>query len=679
MQNQNPLLSPNDLAPFSQIKPEHIEAAITETLAHSKSTIESLLESNQNFTWQNLMQPMEELSNLLDKRWSPVSHMNAVVNSKELRTAYDACLPKLSEYGTWMGQNRKLYDAVAHIVEHSKDELDPIQLKILNDELRDFKLAGVSLPPEKQKRYGEIQKRKSELSSKFEQNLLDATMAWTEHFENAEQLSGIPESSLGLLKQNAEQAGKKGFLVNLEFPCYFAVMTYCDNRDLRYRLYRAYSTRASELFNEGEFDNTEIMNELITLRHELAELLDFSSYAELSLASKMAETPQQIFDFLQDLATRSKQQAEQDIAELKAFAEDQLNMTDLQSWDLLYISEKLKQQKYAISDELLRPNIPTDQVLKGLFAITEKLFAVSVEESKASFDSWHKDVRLFEVKSDGKTIARFYLDLYARAHKRGGAWMADYCSRFRQSTGELQQPVAYLTCNFNPPIGDKPALLTHDEVVTLFHEFGHGLHHMLTEVEYLSVSGINGVEWDAVELPSQFMENFCYEKAGLDLISGHFETGEVLPDDLREKLQAAKNFQSAMFMLRQIEFALFDFSIHNGFIPSKEKSIQHILDDVRKKYSVVIPPEWNRFQHTFSHIFAGGYSAGYYSYKWAEVLSADAFSLFEETEVLDPESGKLFKEHILQKGGSQPAMELFKNFRGREPDVSALLRHSGIQ
>lgn len=677
----NPLLANYDLAPFSKIKPEHIKPAIENTLSEHKSAIEELLASQSDPSWESLMQPLEQFSNTLDKRWSPISHMNAVVNSDELRKAYDSCLPLLSDFGTWLGQNEALYQAVQSIYDRRDQlNLDSTQIKILKDELRDFKLSGVSLSPEKKKRHGEIQKRLSELSSKYQQNILDATMSWSKHFESEKGLEGLPESALGLARQNAKAENKDGYLLNLEFPCYYAVMSYADDQNLRQEVYRAYSTRASELSDDGRYNNAPLMEEILTLRQELAQLLDFKHYGELSLATKMAESPQQVVGFLNDLAAQSKPQAEKELRELQEFAQQRLGIDSINAWDVMYAGEKLKEHRYAISQEQLRPYFPVDTVLKGMFSITETLFSVTIKESEEAFDSWHPHARLFEVyDQDDERIARFCIDLFARAHKRGGAWMADYCSRFRMDDGRLQKPVAFLTCNFNPPVDDKPALLTHDEVVTLFHEFGHGLHHMLTKIEYLSASGIHGVEWDAVELPSQFMENFCFEHEGLDLISGHYESGEKLPQDLRQKLQKAKNFQSAMMMVRQLEFSLFDFRIHSELETYNADMIQATLDDVRQQVAVVTPPEWNRFQNSFSHIFAGGYSAGYYSYKWAEVLSADAFSKFEADGIFSAKTGKAFKQNILEKGGSAPAMELFKQFRGREPEVEPLLRHSGIQ
>ncbi|NVK89353.1 MAG: M3 family metallopeptidase [Gammaproteobacteria bacterium] len=675
----NPLLTDYDLPPFDEIEPEQIQPAVQQTLQQSRSEIEALLSDLDDVTWENLMLPLETLGNMLDKRWSPISHMNAVTNSKPLRAAYDSCLPLLSEYSTWLGQNQTLYEKIQTLFQRREElQLDETQVKILTDEIRGFDLAGVSLPPEKKQRYGEIQARLSELSSKYEQNILDATMAWQKQVTDPEQLAGLPESALALLEQNAKQQDLDGALINLEFPCYYAVMSHAQNRALREEVYRAYTTRASELTDEGQFDNAPVMQEIIQLRRELANLLDFNSYSELSLATKMADTPQQVIAFLQDLAARSKPQAQQELAELADFAADTLAIETLEPWDIAFASERLREQKFSVSDEELRPYFPVNTVLKGLFSITQQLFDVTIVEITDDFNRWHQDARLFELQSNsGERIARFYFDLYARQNKRGGAWMADYCSRFKQADGALQKPVAFLTCNFNPPVGDKPALLTHDEVVTLFHEFGHGLHHMLTQVDYLSVSGINGVEWDAVELPSQFLENFCYQEAGLAQLSGHYLSGDPLPDNLREKLIAARNFQSAMMMVRQLEFSLFDFHLHSQ-TPDQPINIKEVLDRVRAEVAVVIPPSWNRFENSFSHIFAGGYSAGYYSYKWAEVLSADAFSRFEEEGIFNPAIGRAFKQAILERGGSKPAMELFTEFRGREPQVEPLLRHSGI-
>lgn len=678
---QNPLLTDFDLPPFSSIKPEHIKPAIEQRIADCKAAIEHAV-SQPEPTWQNLVLALDEVDDKLSKSWSPVSHMNSVLSSDELRDAYESCLPMLTEYGTWVGQHKGLYQAYKKLSESPEyASLNQAQQKVIENALRDFTLSGIDLPEDKQKRYGEIQTRKSEISSKFSNNVLDATNAWQKIITDEKALSGLPDSAKAAAKQMAEAKGEQGWLFTLDFPSYLPVMTYADNQELRKEMYMAFSTRASDQGpNAGEFDNTEIMNELLALRHELANLLGYDDYASLSLATKMAENNEQVIDFLTELADKSHHQALQDINELKEFAQQQYQVDELNPWDNAYYSEKLKQQKYAISDEELRPYFPEDTVLKGLFTTVNKVFGVTVSErEKGSVDVYHKDVRFFDIHDkDNQYRGSFYLDLYAREKKRGGAWMDDCQGRFRLTSGELQYPIAYLTCNFNQPIGDQPALFTHDEVITLFHEFGHGIHHMLTQVEEAAVSGINGVAWDAVELPSQFLENWCWEQDALSFISGHYETGEPLPKDMLDKMLAAKNFQSAMQMVRQLEFSLFDFRIHAEFTPEKGGRIQEILDDVRAKVAVITPPKTNRFQHSFSHIFAGGYAAGYYSYKWAEVLSADAFSKFEQEGIFNPATGQAFLNNILEKGGSAEPMELFKAFMGREPQIDALLRHSGI-
>ena len=675
----NPLLQSSELPPFSKINPEYVQPAVETIIKENEQAIESLLAKATRFSWQSLQEPMDDLGDRLNQAWSPVGHMNAVVNSDELRDAYNACLPILSEYSTRIGQNQALYEAYRKIAESDDfEQLDKAQQKVINDNLRDFKLAGVALPEDKKARYGDIQKALSELTSKFSDNVLDATMAWSKLITDEDELKGLPESALAGARQLAEAKGHdQGWMLNLDFPSFFPVMTYCDNRELREEVYTAFCTRASDQGpNAGEFDNSENINNILKLRHELAQLLDFDNYAEYSLATKMAETPDQVVAFLEDLSVRSKPQAEKELAELKAFAKEEYGADDLQAWDIGYYGEKLRQNRYAISQEELRPWFPAEKSIDGMFAVVGKLFGITFE-TVTDVDVWHKDVRFYNIKRDGVVIGRFYLDLYAREHKRGGAWM-DECRVRRRAPGQenVQLPVAYLTCNFTPPVGDKPALLTHDEVVTLFHEFGHGLHHMLTKVDYSPVSGINGVAWDAVELPSQFMENWCWEEEGLALISGHHETGEPLPREMLDKLLAAKNFQSAMMMVRQLEFSLFDFKLHKNY--AEGKAVEEVLSEVREQVSVVIPPAFNRFQHSFSHIFAGGYAAGYYSYKWAEVLSADAFSRFEEEGIFNRATGESFLNEILEKGGSAEPMELFVNFRGRKPEIDALLRHSGI-
>ncbi|MBQ4799486.1 oligopeptidase A [Pseudoalteromonas sp. MMG006] len=675
----NPLIGLEGLPPFSKIKPEYVVPALKHGIEQSRKAIDDVL-AKGSYTWDDLVLPLEEADDKLSRMFSPVSHLNSVMNNDELRQAYEQCLPLISEYSTFVGQHQGLYEAYNAL--YNSDEfktLTTAQQKTITNALRDFKLSGIALGDDDQKRYGEISVRLSELASKFGNNVMDATLAWQKHITDESQLAGLPESALALASETAKSKDLDGWVFTLDFPSYLPVMTYADDRELRRETYTAFCTRASDQGpNAGEYDNSAIMSEELALRHELAQLLGFSSYAEKSLATKMAESPEQVFSFLEDLAAKSKPQAEQEVAELKAYAEQKHGISELQAWDFGYYSEKLKQEKYAISDEVLRPYFPANKVLSGLFETVNRLFGITVKEVN-DFDSYHCDVRFFEIYDSSNTLrGRFYLDLYARDRKRGGAWMDDCMGRKVRANGELQTPVAYLVCNFNKAVGDKPALFTHDEVTTLFHEFGHGIHHMLTQVDAAPVAGINGVAWDAVELPSQFLENWCYDEEALSFISGHYETGEPLPKELLDKLLAAKNYNSGMQMLRQIEFSLFDFKIHNDYKAGEQCQIQAVLDDVRSRTSVVKPPEFNRFQHGFSHIFAGGYSAGYYSYKWAEVLSADAFSKFEEEGIFNAETGQAFMQNILEKGGSEEPMELFKKFRGREPSVDALLRHSGI-
>lgn len=676
----NPLLNFTDLPPFSQIKPEHVKPAVEKAIADCRAKIEQVLAGNTEPTWDNLVAPIEEVDDHLSRIWSPVSHMNSVMNSDELRDAYESCLPLLSEYGTWVGQHKGLFEAYK-AMKASEDfaSLTQAQKKTITDSLRDFELSGIGLPADEQHRYGEISKRMSELGSKFSNNVLDATMGWTKHIEDEEQLAGMPESALAAAKAAAEAKELDGYLLTLDIPSYLPVMTYCDNQELRKELYEAYVTRASDRGPKaGEWDNTEIINEQLKLRFEIARMLGFSTYSEKSLATKMAESPSQVLGFLNDLASKAKPQGEREVEELRQFAKSEFGVDELNLWDIAYYSEKQKQHLFQISDEELRPYFPEAKAVSGLFEVLNRVFGMTVKE-REGVDTWHESVRFFDIfDADDQLRGSFYLDLYAREHKRGGAWMDECRVRRINEQGELQTPVAYLTCNFNRPVGDKPALFTHDEVVTLFHEFGHGIHHMLTQVETGAVSGINGVPWDAVELPSQFLENWCWEEEALAFISGHFETGEPLPKEMLEKMLAAKNFQSAMFILRQLEFGLFDFTLHTQFDPDIGPRVLETLADVKSKVAVLPSLEWNRFSHSFSHIFAGGYSAGYYSYLWAEVLSADAFSRFEEEGIFNTETGKSFLNNILEMGGSEEPMELFKRFRGREPQIDALLRHAGI-
>ncbi|MBD3738449.1 MAG: oligopeptidase A [Pseudomonas balearica] len=677
MSANNPLLQDFDLPPYSEIRPEHVEPAIDSILGDNRVAIEELLSRPaERLDWQTLVVGLDEMNARLGRAWSPVSHLNAVCNSPELRSAYEACLPKLSAYYTELGQNRALFEAYKALAEGpAAAGFEVAQKTILEHSLRDFRLSGIDLPPVEQQRFGAIQMKLAELGSRFSNQLLDATQAWTRHLTDEAALAGLPDSAKGQMKQAAEAKGLDGWLITLEFPSYYAVMTYADDRALRQEVYTAYSTRASDQGpNAGQFDNGPVMEEILDLRQELAKLLGYASYAELSLATKMAESPEQVLGFLRDLAVRSKPFAEKDLAELRAFAAEQ-GLDDLKSWDTGYYAEKLRQSRYSLNQEELRAYFPIDKVLAGLFAVVQRLYGIEIVELE-DFDAWHPEVRLFEIREHGEHVGRFFFDLYARANKRGGAWMDGARDKRRDAEGRLISPVANLVCNFTPPVGERPALLTHDEVTTLFHEFGHGLHHLLTRVEHAGASGINGVAWDAVELPSQFMENWCWEPEGLALISGHYQTGEPLPQEKLERMLAAKNFQSGMMMVRQLEFSLFDFELHATH--GDGRSVLEVLEAIRDEVSVLRPPRENRFPNSFAHIFSGGYAAGYYSYKWAEVLSSDAFSRFEEEGVFNAETGRAFREAILARGGSQEPMVLFVDFRGREPSIDALLRHLGL-
>ncbi|WP_280549784.1 oligopeptidase A [Halomonas sp. 11-S5] len=679
--SRNPLLDPHELPPFDAIRPDHVVPAIEALLAENRTAIEELVARAETAApgWDSLAAPLEALNDRLARAWSPVSHLNGTMNNPELREAYQACLGRLSDYSTWIGQHEGLFQAWQALRNGPAWEtLDEGQRRTVENALRDFRLAGVDLPAEKKQRYGEIKSRLSELSNTFSNQLLDATQAWHLDLADETRLAGLPESALASLRANAEAKGLAGYRITLDFPSFFPVMTYAEDRELRREIYTAFVTRASDQGpNAGEYDNAPVMEEILALRYELAELLGFSDYADYSLSTKMAESPDQVVTFLEDLAARAVPQAQEEYAELAAYARDELGMEVLAPWDVGFASEKLREARHAISDEQLRPYFPAPQVVDGLFRVVERLYGVTFAED-ATAPHYHPDVRYFRILEHGAPIAGFYLDLYAREGKRGGAWM-DECRVRRLEGDAVQLPVAYLTCNFTRPVGDAPALLTHDEVTTLFHEFGHGLHHMLTRQTVADISGINGVAWDAVELPSQFMENFCWEREGLDLIAGHVETGEPLPEALFERLLAAKNFQSAMGMVRQLEFSLFDFRLHRELAAPRAADIQALLEAVRDAVAVVPRADFNRFQNGFGHVFAGGYAAGYYSYKWAEVLSADAWSAFEEAGIFDPETGRRFRTEILERGGSRDAAELFRAFRGREPSVEPLLRHSGIR
>lgn len=673
----NPLLENQTLPAFSRIQPEHIEPAIDAQLARCRAEIARLTQSVEVPTWESVIEPLEECDDDLGRVWSPVGHLNGVLNSEALRAAYNACLPKISDYGTEVGQNEALFRAYRAVA--AQEHLDSVQRKLLENALRDFHLSGVDLPAEKKERYRAISQELSRLTSTYSENVLDATNAWSLLIEDESRLAGLPESARALARQSAREQDKDGWLFSLHMPSYLPVMTYAEDRELRYAMYEAYGTRASDQGpHAGRWDNSDIMEQILALRHELAQLLGFANYAERSLATKMARTPDQVLDFLNDLAERSLPQARRELAELEAFAREHHGIERLEPWDIAFYAEKLRVHRYQISQEELRPYFPLPRVLAGLFEVVRRLFGIRIQEV-SDFETYHPDARFFAIRDDatGVLLGQFYLDPYARANKRGGAWM-DVCANRLRTSRRDQLPVAYLVCNFTPPVDGKPSLLTHDEVVTLFHEFGHGLHHLLTQVDYPAVGGINGVPWDAVELPSQFMENWCWERDSLDLFARHWESGEPLPEQLYERMIAAKNFQSAMQMVRQLEFSLFDFRLHHEYDPARGGRIYEILESVRERVAVVRPPAFHRFAHSFSHIFAGGYAAGYYSYKWAEVLSADAFSLFEERGIFDAETGRAFRRQILEKGGSEDAMVLYVNFRGREPSIDALLRHSGI-
>ncbi len=667
-----------NLPAFSSIHPSTIQPLIEQQIEKNKKLSKSLLASHSDYNWDNLMHPLSMADNELQKLWSPVSHMNSVVNTPELRDAYNTCLPLLSDYHTAMGQDRDLFKAIQSIQDNQTAlGLDDAQKKVIENALKSFHLSGVSLSKKKQHLFREINKKLSELTSAFADNVLDATNAWTKQIEDVSHLAGVPDSSLDMMKQAAEQRELEGYLLTLEFPSYIAISTYADDRGLREEVYRAFVTRAAENSAYPAFDNNELMEDILQLRQEKAKLLGFDNFTALSLDKKMAESAEEVISFLDQLADKSQPFARKEMQALADFAQQECGIDDFQAWDVAYVSEKLKLKLFDFSEEDLKPYFPVEQVIKGMFELVETLYSVTIKQKKG-VDTWHDDVRFYEIlNAQGELQAQFYFDLYARQHKRGGAWMDDYCGRFKHGD-ELQTPIAYMTCNSAPASGDKPALLTHNEVVTLFHEFGHGLHHMLTQVDYLDVSGINGVEWDAVELPSQFMENWCWQRETLDLFAAHYESGEKLPNKLFQKMQAARHFHSAMGMVRQLEFSLFDIKIHQDTTIQSAKQIQTILNEVREKVAVLKAPDFNRFQNSFSHIFAGGYAAGYYSYKWAEVLSADAFARFEEEGIFNPKVSQDFLTEILMKGGSRTAMESFIAFRGRKPTVDALLRHSGL-
>ncbi len=702
----NPLLDFSGLPRFEEINTAHITPAIETLLDENKAIIDKIRHDPQPPGWQSFVQPVVDANERLSRAWGQVSHLNAVMNTPELRETYNKNLPLITQFYAALSQDQQLFEKFKQLrVSGEYETLSPTRKKIVENELRDFRLGGAELPPEKKQRFLEIQEALSELSSKFNDNLLDATNAFSMLIEDADEVSGIPEDVLHTAKQMAEEDSRKGWKFTLHMPSYLPIQQYADNRALREKMYHAFNTRASE-FNspngasggKENWDNMPLINKILALREEEAHLLGYQNYAEVSLATKMASSPQQVLDFLRELAAKARPYAEKDLSALQQFAAEELGLPKLEAWDIAYASEKLRQARYAFSDQEVKQYFPEDKVLPGMFKLVEKLYHISIVpadtvELEHEIQYWHPDVKLFDIfNADGALIGRFYVDLYARASKRGGAWMDGAIARRRvgceQGGSAVQIPVAYLTCNFSGPVSidgqQRPALFTHNEVIVLFHEFGHGLHHLLTQVDDLSVSGISGVEWDAVELPSQFMENFCWEWDVLSEMTRHVETGESLPRALFDKMLAAKNFQSGMQMVRQIEFALFDMRLHYDFDPRGNKTVLQLLDEVRKEVAVIIPPAYNRFPNNFAHIFGGGYAAGYYSYKWAEVLSADAYGLFEEnasgneTGVMDADTGSRFRQEILAMGGSRTALESFVAFRGREPQMEALLRHNGM-
>lgn len=674
--SNNPLLSINDLIDFPAIKPEHVVPAMKSLIADAQETLSIVTQDLTPATWDDVITPLEKKTLALSRAWGAVSHLMSVCDEPQLRKAYNEALPIVTQF--WIGLSQSSLSQKYKAIKESDGfkNLSAVRQRIINEELIDFKLAGAFLPEDRKTELKTVKETLAQESQKFSENLLDATNAYGLLVDDEKDLAGIPADDIAAFKETAQAANQEGYRITLQIPHYLAVLQYAQNRKLRETLYHAYVIRASELDFDGKFNNNDVMRRIVELRAQEARLLGYKNYGEVSLATKMAKTPQEVVAFLRDLAQKSLPQAKADMAEVKAFAKDNLGIADPQSWDLPYASEKLREARYAYSDQEVKQYFTLPAVFNGLFGLVQTLFNIRIVKDNAPV--WHPDVQFFRIENaQGEKIAQFYVDLYARPNKRGGAWMDNDRTRNRLY-GSLQTPVAYLVCNFAKPVGDKPALLTHDDVLTLFHEFGHGLHHMLSRIEEPSASGINGVEWDAVECPSQFMENFAWDWTVLESLTSHVQTGEKLPRSLYDKMLAAKNFQSAMAMVRQLEFGLFDMLLHTEF-DSQKDNILDLLAQVRKEVAVTQQPDYNRFPNSFSHIFAGGYAAGYYSYKWAEVLSSDAFSLFEETGVLNPETGKKWLNEVLAVGSSRPAMDSFIAFRGRAPKIDALLRHSGIK
>lgn len=671
----NPLLNITDLVDFPAIKPEHVVEGMKTLIADAESTLKTVTAKETPATWDDVITPLENKTLALSRAWGAVSHLMSVCDSPALREAYNQALPLVTQF--WIGLSQSTLSEKYLAIKKSPafSTLSATRQRIINEELVEFKLAGAFLDDEGKAKLKAVKESLAKESQKFSENLMDATNAYGLIVENKSDLAGIPEDDIASFKEAAEAENEEGYKITLQVPHYLAVLRYAQNRKLRETLYHAYVTRASEFDNDGKFNNNDVMKRIVELRQSEAAILGYKNYGEVSLATKMASTPDEVIAFLRDLAKRSLGQAKVEVEEVQAFAREKLGIANPQSWDLTYASEKLREARYAYSDQEVKQYFTEPAVFSGLFGLVQKLFGIRIVPDTAPV--WHPDVKFFRIENaKGEKVAQFYMDLYARANKRGGAWMDNDRVR-RRVNNRVETPTAYLVCNFSKPVGNKPALLTHDDVLTLFHEFGHGLHHMLTRVEDAAASGINGVEWDAVECPSQFMENFAWDWTVVEKLTAHVETGKPLPRELYEKLLAAKNFQSAMAMVRQLEFGLFDMLLHTQFNPQTD-TIQGLLKAVRKEVAVTHQPDYNRFPNSFSHIFAGGYAAGYYSYKWAEVLSSDAFSMFEETGILNPETGKKWLNEVLAVGSSRPAMDSFVAFRGRKPTIDALLRHSGI-
>ena len=672
----NPLLDFSGLPHYKSVRPEHVAPAIDQLLVENRALIARLTTKATVASWNEFADPLENANERLWRAWGVVAHLHAVDDNPAIRDAYNANLPKITRYRTELAQNLHLYEKFKALrASKGFEELSQAQRKIVENDLRDYRLGGAELAPQNKRRFAEIQEELAALEAKFSENLLDATNAFSALIADRGALLGVPEDVLEAAEEGARKDGQEGWKFTLHAPSYGPLMQYAENRNLREKLYRAHVTRASE-FRNLELDNTSIIVRELRLRKEKARLLGYKSFAEFSLVPKMAESPEAALDFLNDLAARALPHARRDYAELEEFARAELGIQELQAWDIAFASEKLRARRYAFSDQEVKRYFPEPKVLEGMFRLVEALYGIRILPDAA--ETWHPEVRFFRITdSDGSLIGQFYLDLYSRETKRGGAWMDEAITRQRMPGG-LRTPVAHLVCNFPAPVGNKPELFTHDEVMTLFHEFGHGLHHLLSRIDDLGVSGIRGVEWDAVELPSQFMENFCWEWGVLARMTAHVESGEALPRSLFDKMLAAKNFQTGMQTVRQIEFALVDMHLHHNYDPAGAKTPLQLLHEIRAKVAVVTPPEYNRFLNNFSHVFSGDYAAGYYSYKWAEVLSADAYSLFEQNGVLDSGTGARFRDEILAVGGSRPALESFKAFRGREPRIDALLRHNGM-